>query len=103
MASGVTDSRGDAGAVPGAHRAILVSQEVVLVAISIRLTAEDEARLEALAQRTGRSKTFYVREAIHQHLDELEELFWADSVVQDWDNSGGTSRPAQELWDELGV
>ena len=73
------------------------------MAISIRLTPEDEARLEALARRTGRSKTFYVRQAIHGHLDELEELFWADSVVKEWENSGGQSRPAQELWDELGV
>jgi len=76
---------------------------VVSVALSIRLTPEDEARLEALARRTGRSKTFYIREAIHQHLGELEEQFWADSVVQEWENSGRHSRPAQELWDELGV
>jgi len=73
------------------------------VAISIRLTPEDEARLEALARRTGRSKTFYVREAIHEHLGELEEQFWADSVVQEWENSGRQSRPAQELWAELGM
>lgn len=73
------------------------------MAISIRLTPEDEARLEALARRTGRSKTFYVREAIHEHLGELEEQFWADSVVQEWENSGRQSRPAQELWAELGV
>jgi len=76
---------------------------VVSVAISIRLTPEDEARLEALARRTGRSKTFYVREAIHEHLGELEEQFWADSVVQEWEDSGRQSRSAQELWDELGV
>ncbi len=73
------------------------------MAISIRLTPEDEARLEALARRTGRSKTFYVREAIHEHLGELEEQFWADTVVQEWENSGRQSRPAQELWAELGV
>ncbi len=73
------------------------------MAISIRLTPEDEARLEALARRTGRSKTFYVREAIHEHLGELEEQFWADSVVQEWENSGRQSRPAQELWAELGM
>ena len=58
-------------------RAIFVSQEVVAVALSIRLTPEDEyedeARLEALARRTGRSKTFYLGEAIHEHLGQLEE------------------------------
>ena len=73
------------------------------MAISVRLTPEDEARLEALARRTGRSKTFYVRAAIHDHLDELEEQFWADAVVQEWKSSGAQSRPAEELWDEQGV
>ncbi|WP_347353865.1 DUF6290 family protein [Intrasporangium sp.] len=73
------------------------------MAISIRLTPEDEARLERLAQRTGRSKTFYVREAIHEHLDDLEERSWADSVTRDWEESDRHSRPAEELWDELGL
>ncbi|MCA1781965.1 MAG: ribbon-helix-helix domain-containing protein [Intrasporangiaceae bacterium] len=41
--------------------------------LSVRLTAEEEARLDAHAARTGRSKTFYVRQAIEAHLDELAE------------------------------
>ena len=73
------------------------------MAISIRLAPEDEARLAELARRTGRSKTFYVREAIREHLDELEERFWADCVVREWEESGKQSRPAQQLWAELGV
>lgn len=71
--------------------------------LSVRLTAEDEARLNALAARTGRSKTFYVRQAIEAHLDELEELYWADEAVREWEASGKKSRPARQLWDELGV
>ncbi|HET7174235.1 MAG TPA: type II toxin-antitoxin system VapB family antitoxin [Nocardioidaceae bacterium] len=73
------------------------------MALSIRLTPEDDARLAELARRTGRSKTFYVREAIHEHLDDLEERFWADAVVREWEESGKESRAADELWDELGV
>lgn len=71
--------------------------------LSVRLTPDEEARLDALALRTGRSKTFYVREAIQSHLDELEERYWADEVMRDWEASGKKSRPAGELWDELGV
>jgi RHH-type rel operon transcriptional repressor/antitoxin RelB len=71
--------------------------------LSVRLTAEEEARLDALAARTGRSKTFYVRQAIEAHLDELEELYWADEAVREWEASGKESRPARQLWDELGV
>lgn len=71
--------------------------------LSIRLTAQEDARLEALAARTGRSKTFYVRQAIVAHLDELEELYWADEAVREWEASGKKSRPADQLWDELDV
>lgn len=81
----------------------LYRKEATSMALSIRLTPEDDARLAELARRTGRSKTFYVREAIHEHLDDLEERFWADAVVREWEESGKESRAADELWDELGV
>lgn len=71
--------------------------------LSIRLTPEEEARLDALAARTGRSKTFYVRQAIETHLNDLEEQYWADGAIRDWEASGKRSRPARELWNELGV
>jgi len=74
-----------------------------LVPLSIRLTAEDEARLNALAARTGRSKTFYVRQAIEAHLSELEEVYWADEAIREYESTGRESRPAGQLWDELGV
>ncbi|MBT6456027.1 MAG: TraY domain-containing protein [Gammaproteobacteria bacterium] len=40
--------------------------------LAIRLPVEIETRLEQLAKTTGRTKTFYAREAILSHLDELE-------------------------------
>ncbi|MGP5931561.1 type II toxin-antitoxin system RelB family antitoxin, partial [Corynebacterium glyciniphilum] len=45
--------------------------------MSIRFTADEESRLEALATRTGRSKSFYVREAVQAHLAELEDAYGA--------------------------
>lgn len=46
--------------------------------LAIRLPIEIENRLGALAQVTGRSKTFYAREAILEHLDDLEDLYLAE-------------------------
>lgn len=46
--------------------------------IAIRLPKEIEERLDALAKATGRTKTFYVREAILAHLDDLEETYLAE-------------------------
>ena len=46
-------------------------------AVSIRLPDDVSARLQGLAQRTGRSKTFYMIEAIREHIDDLEDLYVA--------------------------
>ena len=51
--------------------------------LAIRLPAEVENRLEALAQATGRTKTFYAREAILEHLDALEDLYLAEQRLVD--------------------
>ncbi|MBU6487545.1 MAG: TraY domain-containing protein [Burkholderiales bacterium] len=48
--------------------------------LAIRLPEELETRLETLAKRTGRTKTFYAREAIEQHLEDLEDLYLAERV-----------------------
>jgi RHH-type rel operon transcriptional repressor/antitoxin RelB len=71
--------------------------------LSIRLTEEEEGRLDALAARTGRPKTFYVRQAIHAYLDELEELYQDHEAVGLWEATGKKSQPAEDLWKELGV
>ncbi|MBN2569981.1 MAG: ribbon-helix-helix protein, CopG family [Deltaproteobacteria bacterium] len=45
--------------------------------LAIRLKPEIEDRLDALAKRTGRTKTYYVREAILKHIDDLEDQYLA--------------------------
>ena len=71
--------------------------------LSLRLAPDEEERLSELAHRTGRSKSFYIREAIREYLDEIEERYWADSVVKEYERTGKQSSPAGQLWDELGV
>jgi RHH-type rel operon transcriptional repressor/antitoxin RelB len=45
--------------------------------LAIRLPASLEQRLADLARKTGRTKTFYAREAIEMHLADLEDAFLA--------------------------
>ena len=45
--------------------------------IAIRLPAEIDERLTALAKRTGRTKTYYAREAILRLIDDLEDTYIA--------------------------
>ena len=49
--------------------------------LAIRLPQSIEKRLEKLARRTGRTKTFYVRQAILEHLDDLEDLYQAERTL----------------------
>jgi len=46
--------------------------------LAIRLPGKIEKRLDRLAKRTGRTKTYYAREAILQHLDDLEDIYLAE-------------------------
>jgi len=46
--------------------------------LAIRLPDNIEKRLGRLAKRTGRTKTYYAREAILQHLDDLEDIYLAE-------------------------
>lgn len=45
--------------------------------LAIRLPEDIENRLAALAAKTGRTKTFYVKEAILEHLDDMEDKYLA--------------------------
>lgn len=51
--------------------------------LAIRLPVEIEERLEKLAKNTGRTKSFYVRQAILEHLEELEDIYLAERVLED--------------------
>lgn len=50
--------------------------------LAIRLPKEIEARLAALAAKTGRTKTFYAKEAILEHMDDMEDKYLAISRLE---------------------
>jgi len=47
-------------------------------AVSLRLPEDLKNRLERLSKRTGRSKTFYMIQAIVERIDDLEDLYLAE-------------------------
>ena len=51
--------------------------------LSVRLPADVERRLDALSAETGRSKTYYVTEAIREHLADLEDLYLAERELRE--------------------
>ena len=46
--------------------------------LALRLPEDIELRLDKLAKATGRTKSFYAREAILEHLADLEDLYLAE-------------------------
>ena len=50
--------------------------------LAIRLPPDLEERLARLAARTGRTKTFYARQAIEEHLEELEDAYLAEERLK---------------------
>ena len=53
-----------------------------MFATSLRLPDDLGHRLTALAEKTGRSKTFYILEAIREHLDDLEDIYLAEATLE---------------------
>ena len=71
--------------------------------LAIRLPQEIEARLDLLAKRTGRSKTFYAREAILTHLDNLEDLYLAEQVMRRIQSGEERTSPLDDVEARLGL
>jgi RHH-type transcriptional regulator, rel operon repressor / antitoxin RelB len=67
--------------------------------LAIRLDPEIEKRLERLAKRTGRTKTFYARAAILEHLEDLEDIYLAKQRLQ----RPGRTYSAEEVKHALGL
>ncbi|KQB83320.1 type II toxin-antitoxin system RelB family antitoxin [Corynebacterium oculi] len=53
------------------------------MATSVRLSPETAQKLEMLAERTGRSKSFYLRRAVEESID---RLLWQYEVAADWED-----------------
>lgn len=67
--------------------------------IAIRLPAEIDERLTALAKRTGRTKTYYAREAILRLIDDMEDAYVAVERLE----KPGRRLTMEEAEKELGV
>ena len=59
--------------------------------LAIRLDANLEARLTAIAAKTGRTKTFYARAAIAEYIDDMEDYALAEEALRDYDPSKNVS------------
>ena len=71
--------------------------------VALRLPDEVSQRLNRLAARTGRSKTFYMIEAIKEHLDDLEDLYLAEQRLIDIRAGKSQTVPLEEVMERYGL
>ena len=71
--------------------------------LAIRLSAALEKRLDKLAKRTGRTKTFYVRQAIEEHLGDLEDLYIAEAAYERILSGEDKTIPFEEILKRYGL
>jgi RHH-type rel operon transcriptional repressor/antitoxin RelB len=70
---------------------------------SIRLDDDLDTRLERIARLTGRSKSFYVKQALQDQIQDLEDLYLARKVAQRVADGRERLIPLDELERELGL
>ena len=71
--------------------------------LAIRLPENIEKRLARLAKRTGRTKTYYAREAILQHLDDLEDIYLAEKRMEAIEAGRTKTIPLEEIMRQHGL
>lgn len=71
--------------------------------LALRLPIEIEERLEALAKATGRTKSYYAREAILEHLDDLEDIYLAEKTLEQVRRGEMTTHNLDDVERELGL
>ncbi len=72
-------------------------------AVSLRLPEDVSKRLESLVELTGRSKTFYMIEAIREHIDDLEDLYLAERELEAIRAGTSVSVPLSEVMKRYGM
>lgn len=68
---------------------------------AVRLPDETYERLQALAVRTGRTATYYIREAIEAHLEDLEDIYLAEQAAERIRRGEEEVLSAEEFWRDL--
>lgn len=46
--------------------------------IAVRLPKEVESRLDSIAERTGMTRSAIIRQALEEHLEEMEDVYLAE-------------------------
>jgi len=80
------------------NEAIIMSRQA-----AIRLDDDIYTRLQELASKTGRTATFYMREAIETHIEDLEDIYLAEQTLDQVKSGKQRTFSLNEVERELGL
>jgi RHH-type rel operon transcriptional repressor/antitoxin RelB len=75
----------------------------VMPAIAIDIPEDLALRLQALTERTGRSETSYVLEAVNEYLEDFEDVQIAEERLADIRSGRSRTYTLEEVERELGL
>lgn len=65
---------------------------------AVRLPNDVFDRLQELAQRTGRTATYYIREAVQEHLEDLEDIYFSEVAIERLKKGKDSILESKEFW-----
>ena len=71
--------------------------------VSMRLPVSVIERLDRLAKKTGRTKTYYMSEAVIEHLGDMEDLYVAEQRYLEFLKSDERAIPLEKLMEKYGL
>ncbi|MGH9514011.1 MAG: type II toxin-antitoxin system RelB family antitoxin [Terriglobales bacterium] len=71
--------------------------------LTIRLPEKLEKRLARIAKRTGRTKTYYAREAIVKYIADLEDIYLAERRMEAIESGRVKTIPLEEVMRQHGL
>ncbi len=74
-----------------------------MASTSVRLPDDVLERLHRLAKLTGRSKTYYITKAIQEHLDDIEDLYYAELELEAVHAGKSKTTPLDEVMKRYGM
>lgn len=70
---------------------------------TIRLSPEAESRLDVLANSTGRTKAYYLREIIERGLDDMEDYYLAAELLENIRKGRESVHSSSDVRKEFGL
>lgn len=69
--------------------------------IAVRIQDATYERLKALSDKTGRTTTYYIHEAIESQIDDLEDIYLAEQALENLRKGKDEVLSSKDFWNGM--